>query len=99
MLIPQKKEADECLAITSVLFMISAMLSFISIRSEKNTQRLETYAEIIFLIGLGSMTIMTLILSFELFQLAGILMVTIWHQYSNIQLSVLSRSFYVNRIN
>gem|GEM_PF-5042854 len=33
----------------------------------KNAQRLETYAEIIFLIGLGSMTIMTLILSFELF--------------------------------
>jgi hypothetical protein len=65
----------------------------------KNARRLETYAEIIFLIGLGSMTIMTLILSFELFQLAGILMVTIWHQYSNIQLSVLSRSFYVNRIN
>ena len=58
---------DEALAITSVLFMVSAMLSFLSIRAEKNAQRLETYAEVMFILGLGSMTIITLVLSFELF--------------------------------
>lgn len=58
---------DEALAIVSVVFMVSALLSFLSIRANNNSQKLETYAEILFLIGLGSMTIITVVLSFDLF--------------------------------
>ncbi len=58
---------DEALAIISVVFMVSALLSFLSIRANNHSQKLETYAEILFLIELGSMTIITLVLSFDLF--------------------------------
>ncbi len=58
---------DKALAVDSVLFMISALLSFSSIRLEQqSTERLERWAEIIFLLGLVSMTLITVIFSFEL---------------------------------
>jgi len=57
---------DKVLAVDSVLFMISSLLSFSSIRSEQSTVRLERWAEIIFLIGLVTMTIITVIFSFEI---------------------------------
>ena len=56
---------DKGLAIDSLLFMISALLSFSSIRSEQATDRLERWAEIIFLLGLVSMTLITVVFSFE----------------------------------
>ena len=57
---------DKGLAIDSLLFMISALLSFSSIRVEQATERLERWAEMIFLLGLVSMTLITVIFSFEI---------------------------------
>ena len=56
---------DKALAVDSLLFMISALLSFSSIRLDKATERLERWAELIFLVGLVSMTLITVIFSFE----------------------------------
>jgi len=57
---------DKALAIDSLLFMISALLSFSSIRLERSALRLECWAEILFLLGLVSMTLITVIFSFEI---------------------------------
>ena len=57
---------DKALAIDSLLFMISALLSFSSIRLRKSTDRLERWAEMVFLIGLVSMTLITVVFSFEI---------------------------------
>ncbi len=57
---------DKALAIDSVLFMISALLSFSSVRSAQSTVRLERWAEVLFLIGLVSMTLITVVFSFEI---------------------------------
>ena len=57
---------DKALAIDSLLFMISALLSFLSIRLKRSTERLERWAEMIFLLGLVSMTLITVVFSFEI---------------------------------
>ena len=57
---------DKALAIDCVLFMTSALLSFLSIRLDKTTQGLERWAEIIFIFGLVSMTIIAVVFSFEI---------------------------------
>lgn len=57
---------DKALAVDSVLFMVSALLSFSSIRAGQSSASLERWAEIVFLLGLASMTIITLVFSFEL---------------------------------
>ena len=57
---------DKALAIDSLLFMISALLSFSSIRLEQSAERLERWAEVLFLIGLVSMTLITVVFSFEI---------------------------------
>ena len=57
---------DKGLAIDSLLFMISALLSFSSIRIDNASETLERWAEIIFLLGLFSMTLITIIFSFEI---------------------------------
>jgi hypothetical protein len=57
---------DKALAIDSLLFMISALLSFLSIRLEQSTESLERWAEMIFLLGLVTMTLITVIFSFEI---------------------------------
>lgn len=56
---------DKALAVDSILFMLSAFLSFWSIRTAQDSAGLERWAEIIFLLGLGSMTLITVIFSFE----------------------------------
>jgi hypothetical protein len=57
---------DKTLDIDSVLFMISALLSFLSIRLRQSSERLERWAEMIFLLGLVSMTVITVVFSFEI---------------------------------
>ena len=57
---------DKALAIDSLLFMISALLSFLSIRLEPTKRPLERWAEMIFLLGLVSMTLITVVFSFEI---------------------------------
>lgn len=57
---------DKALAIDSILFMTSALLSFSSIRVQQSNLALERWAELLFLIGLVSMTLITVIFSFEI---------------------------------
>ncbi len=57
---------DKALAIDSLLFMISALFSFLSIRLENSGLGLERWAEMIFIVGLVSMTVITLVFSFEI---------------------------------
>jgi hypothetical protein len=57
---------DKALAFDSLLFMISALLSFLSIRLKQSTESLERWAEIVFLLGLVSMTLITVVFSFEI---------------------------------
>ncbi len=57
---------DKLLAIDSVLFLVSALLSFSSIRNKPCSARLERWAEIVFLLALGSMTVVAVIFSFEI---------------------------------
>jgi len=57
---------DKALAIDSVLFMVSALLSFSSIRAGRSSDNLERWAEIVFLLGLVSMTFITVLFSFEI---------------------------------
>jgi multisubunit Na+/H+ antiporter MnhF subunit len=57
---------DKVLAIDSVMFMLSALLSFLSIRTEQSSERIEGFAEVIFLLGLVSMTLITVIFTFEI---------------------------------
>jgi hypothetical protein len=57
---------DKALAMDSVMFMLSACLSFLAIRSYQYSARLEGLAEIIFLVGLISMTLITVVFSFEI---------------------------------
>jgi DMSO reductase anchor subunit len=57
---------DKALAIDSVLFMVSALLSFLSIRLKRSTLGLERWAEVIFILGLVSMTMIAVIFSFEI---------------------------------
>ncbi|MFA5984250.1 MAG: hypothetical protein WC782_09560 [Methylococcaceae bacterium] len=57
---------DKALAIDSILFMVSALISFLSIRLHKAALKLERWAEIIFLLGLASMTLITVIFSFKI---------------------------------
>jgi len=57
---------DKALAVDSLLFMISALLSFLSIRLECSTVGLERLAEVIFILALVSMTLIAMIFSFEI---------------------------------
>ncbi|MGZ8191710.1 MAG: hypothetical protein ACXWTS_10860 [Methylococcaceae bacterium] len=57
---------DKALAIDSLLFMMSALLSFLSIRLLQSTLRLERWAEMIFIVALVSMTLIAVIFSFEI---------------------------------
>ncbi len=57
---------DKALAIDSLLFMISALFSFLSIRLEESNLRFERWAEVIFIVGLVSMNIITVVFSFEI---------------------------------
>ena len=57
---------DKALAIDSLLFMISALFSFLSIRVNQSQFNFEGWAEVIFILGLISMTMITVIFSFEI---------------------------------
>ncbi|OHX11024.1 hypothetical protein BI343_05440 [Chromobacterium amazonense] len=56
---------DELLADDSVIFLISALLSYLSIR-RPNWGRLERHADIAFVFGLCGMSVCAVLLSFEL---------------------------------
>lgn len=57
---------DKAVAVDSLLFMISALFSFLSIRLANTLPRFEWWAEVVFILGLVSMTFITIVFSFEI---------------------------------
>jgi hypothetical protein len=56
----EKTSVDELTAVAVLLFMISCFLSFLSIRSVKNSHRYEKIADYVFLSGLFFLFLITL---------------------------------------
>jgi hypothetical protein len=55
---------DKLLAADSVVFLVSALLSFISMRSGQANGRLESRAELVFVVGLGILALVAVALVF-----------------------------------
>ena len=66
MAINEKTLLDEILAIAIVLFFGATICSYLSMRSEKHGQRYEQTADIIFLCGLGLLTIVAVVFTFAI---------------------------------
>ncbi|MDD5240442.1 MAG: hypothetical protein PHG47_01840 [Sulfuricella sp.] len=58
---------DKILAFDSLLFLSSAIFSYLSLRVERNAVRMEGFADNFFMVGLVFMTAAAFVLSFELF--------------------------------
>jgi hypothetical protein len=60
--------ADDILAFDSLLFLVSAMISYLSIRSRsQRSERLERVADGCFLLGLSLMVLSTFLLVYKIF--------------------------------
>ncbi len=57
---------DKLLAVDALVFLVSALLSFISMRSSRSSSRLESRAEIVFITGLGLLAIGAVVLAFAI---------------------------------
>lgn len=57
---------DRLLAIDALVFLASALLSFISMRSRRSGVRLETWGEVVFIAGLGLLALGAVTLAFAL---------------------------------
>ena len=57
---------DEVCAISIVFFLISSILSYLSIRSEKKGALLEKTAEVIFLVGLSLLGVISVVVALEI---------------------------------
>ncbi|MDD5772923.1 MAG: hypothetical protein PHX78_05590 [bacterium] len=57
---------DECLGILIALFLASCIFSYASMRSQKQSEKYEKIADIIFIIGLSSLALISIIIIFEL---------------------------------
>jgi hypothetical protein len=55
---------DKVLAVDVLVFLLSAVLSFVSMRSDRGGRRAEIRAEAVFLAGLGLLAIVALTLAF-----------------------------------
>lgn len=58
---------DELVAIDSLVFLVSAWLSYLTLRSVKNPERLEKIADWLFLCGLTVMGLVSILVAFDLF--------------------------------
>ena len=68
-LIPKEnisKHVDEMLAFDGLLFLVSAMLSYFSIRNPQYADTLERRADLVFLIAITLMVVIGFVVSFEL---------------------------------
>jgi uncharacterized membrane protein YidH (DUF202 family) len=68
-LIPKQsisKHVDEMLAFDGLLFLVSAMLSYFSIRNAQKSESFERRADVIFLIAIALMVVVSFVISFEL---------------------------------
>ena len=57
---------DKMLATDSVIFLVSAVLSFVAIRIATNTDHIETWAEKLFLIGLSLCAVVAVVIAFAI---------------------------------
>lgn len=57
---------DKLLAVDALVFLMSALLSFISMRSKSAGARLEFVAEMVFIAGLGLLAIGAMVLAFAI---------------------------------
>lgn len=55
---------DKLLAVDALVFLVSATLSFVSMRSGRKGRRFEARAEAIFLAGLGILALVAMVLAF-----------------------------------
>ena len=55
---------DKLLAIDALVFLASALLSFISMRKRHLVKNFETHAEVVFLVGLGILSLGAIVLAF-----------------------------------
>jgi len=56
---------DEFTAIAILMFMVSSILSYLSIRTSNGTQKIEKIADITFLSGLGFLFLTTMLIVFN----------------------------------
>jgi uncharacterized membrane protein len=57
---------DEMVAMAIVIFLVASIFSYASIRSETSSDRLEKIADIVFMAGLGLLTVTSLVVVFEI---------------------------------
>jgi hypothetical protein len=57
---------DELVAVAVVIFLVASIFSYASIRSRKRADWYEKVADIVFLLGLGLLTITAIIILFEI---------------------------------
>lgn len=57
---------DKVLAFNSVIFLVSAVLSFVAIRMASRPERIETWAEDLFLIGLSLSAVVAVLIAFAI---------------------------------
>lgn len=60
----QRMVMDKLLAVDTLVFLLSATLSFMSMRARRRCSAYEAYAEAIFIAGLGLLSLVALILAF-----------------------------------
>ena len=63
---PTRVVLDKLLAVDALVFLTSAVLSFVSMRSRHHGPRHETWAELVFLIGLAILAIGAVALAFTI---------------------------------
>ncbi len=57
---------DKMLALDSVIFLLSAVLSFVAIRIATSTDNVETWAEKLFLLGLSLCAVVAVVIAFAI---------------------------------
>ena len=57
---------DDIVAVDSAFFLVAALLSYLSVRSGQQSQRLERWADLVFMLGLTLMVAVSFLLAWEL---------------------------------
>ena len=57
---------DELVAFGVVIFLVASIFSYASLRSETRSEHFEKIADIVFLVGLGLLTVTSFIIVFEI---------------------------------
>ena len=57
---------DKLLAVDALVFLVSALLSFISLRSRRSGSNYEAHAELVFIAGLGLLALGAVVLAFAI---------------------------------